>query len=513
MEDHNNSPFIPPPLPGGSEKEHSNHPANDTFLPPPLPSENNGSRPPAASKSSVPEQHDSERKKHSHKKSPAQIKKRLFVIIVVCCIVGCSIFACYRIDNHLKTSKEQSEKYDAAVQLMESNDYLNAYNAFKSLGEYKDSASKLEEVQKRSLINASIGSTVLFGSYEQDGNQSNGKEVLEWMVLDLRNGQALLISKYCLSCQEFGSSNWESSPLRGWLNGTFMDDSFSESEQSKIIPTQVKNDTGNDTQDNIFLLSIDEMNQYFSDESYFYLEHQATATDAALSEQDQLEEAQLSKGYTPIYADNSRGGWWLRSPGFDERIAYACPDGSVNTFGTFDSQYMMVRPSMRIQCYTAGSETTSQEPLNINTALLADIGRTYKEMKEQYGDVVLSDSYEGGQWFEFEDAPNVVYYFVFNDVRYEKNPDDNAECYEFMTSANILFPNLESVIPADVFKQDLLNLGLEFDGADTYLSYLSFVWSGDIFVDISQADPAFVKESDSVSVLGSHVGGPFLAAP
>lgn len=159
------------------------------------------------------------------------------------------------------------------------------------------------------------------------------------------------------------------------------------------------------------------------------------------------------------------------------------------------------------------NETTSQEPLNINTALLADIGRTYKEMKEQYGDVVLSDSYEGGQWFKFEDAPNVVYYFVFNDVRYEKNPDDNAECYEFMTSANILFPNLESVIPADVFKQDLLNLGLEFDGADTYLSYLSFVWSGDIFVDISQADPAFVKESDSVSVLGSHVGGPFFAAP
>ena len=159
------------------------------------------------------------------------------------------------------------------------------------------------------------------------------------------------------------------------------------------------------------------------------------------------------------------------------------------------------------------NETTSQEPLNINTALLADIGRTYKEMKEQYGDVVLSDSYEGGQWFKFEDAPDVVYYFVFNDVRYEKNPDDNAECYEFMTSANILFPNLESVIPADVFKQDLLNLGLEFDGADTYLSYLSFVWSGDIFVDISQADPAFVKESDSVSVLGSHVGGPFFAAP
>ena len=45
--------------------------------------------------------------------------------------------------------------------------------------------------------------TVLFGSYEQDGDAANGKEPIEWLVLDRDGDKALLLSKYALDHQSF----------------------------------------------------------------------------------------------------------------------------------------------------------------------------------------------------------------------------------------------------------------------------------------------------------------------
>ena len=45
--------------------------------------------------------------------------------------------------------------------------------------------------------------TVLFGSYEQDGDAANGKEPIEWLVLARDGDKALLLSKYALDHQSF----------------------------------------------------------------------------------------------------------------------------------------------------------------------------------------------------------------------------------------------------------------------------------------------------------------------
>ena len=50
-----------------------------------------------------------------------------------------------------------------------------------------------------------VGSTVTFGSYEQDNDTSNGKEPLEWIVLSYQDGKSLLISKYGLDCQPYNT--------------------------------------------------------------------------------------------------------------------------------------------------------------------------------------------------------------------------------------------------------------------------------------------------------------------
>ena len=60
-------------------------------------------------------------------------------------------------------------------------------------------ASSTADIRQK-LLSADIGSYVTFGSYEQDGNTANGKEEIEWLILDRdRSGKSvLLISKLAL---------------------------------------------------------------------------------------------------------------------------------------------------------------------------------------------------------------------------------------------------------------------------------------------------------------------------
>ena len=46
-----------------------------------------------------------------------------------------------------------------------------------------------------------LNSTVAFGHYEQDNSAVNGQEAIEWLVLDVQEGKALLISTYSLNCR------------------------------------------------------------------------------------------------------------------------------------------------------------------------------------------------------------------------------------------------------------------------------------------------------------------------
>ena len=43
-----------------------------------------------------------------------------------------------------------------------------------------------------------VGDMIEFGSYEQDNNEANGTEPIEWRVLDVSDGNPLLISVYGL---------------------------------------------------------------------------------------------------------------------------------------------------------------------------------------------------------------------------------------------------------------------------------------------------------------------------
>ena len=197
-----------------------------------------------------------------------------------------------------------------------------------------------------------VGDVFTFGTYEQDNDPDNGPEPVEWQVLAVEDGRVLLISKYALDAKPYNTNwvrrTWEGCSLRKWLNGEFYSRAFSPAEQERIVTvtnvnpdhptTRIKG--GKDTEDRIFLLTIDEagacfpsddarrcratayakangtyVNEYHGDSWYWLRSRGATSLTASLV---------LFSGYvnTVGYGVNNGGGYvrpamWLREMNSD----------------------------------------------------------------------------------------------------------------------------------------------------------------------------------------------------
>jgi hypothetical protein len=169
------------------------------------------------------------------------------------------------------------------------------------------------------------GNIVEFGGYE-------------WRVLEVRDGKALLLSEHVLENRTYNEENtdmtWETCTLREYLNGEFYD-SFSADDRARIADTLSANQNnlwyyeqnaqrswapigGNDTTDKIFLLSLEEVVQYFGDSGQLA----RGPSDETYWIDDGYNEARIA-----YEIDGQASGWLLRSPGFSSNRA-ACINGS-----------------------------------------------------------------------------------------------------------------------------------------------------------------------------------------
>ena len=175
-----------------------------------------------------------------------------------------------------------------------------------------------------------VGDYVVFGSYEQDNDTSNGAEPIEWLVLDKQDGRLLVISRYVLDYRQYHgkieSVTWETCALHKWLNEEFLKKAFIADDRSAIRSTTINTEGSKDTKDKIFLLSTSEAREYLDSTA-----RQCMATAYARAQ------------------GSSERFWWLRSPGSASDFAgYVYSDGDISEGGDSASNYRGVRPALWI---------------------------------------------------------------------------------------------------------------------------------------------------------------------
>lgn len=202
--------------------------------------------------------------------------------------------------------------------------------------------------------------TIEFGYYFQEDTNGDGgvdeedkKQPIKWQILSKNGDELFLLADKALDCKKYNEENkevtWETCSLRTWLNDTFFNTAFTSAEQKGITTTKVVNvdngkfgtKGGNNTEDKIFLLSLDEvaMSQYGfrSDRNYNDQARLCEVTTYAKNNGAWTEGENLSE-------------WWLRSPGdSSDSAAEVGINGYASVFG--DNVYnsvSAVRPALHM---------------------------------------------------------------------------------------------------------------------------------------------------------------------
>ncbi len=306
----------------------------------------------------------------------------------------------------------------------------------------------------------------VFGTYEQDGDESNGPEPIEWEILDENENGTLLISRYVLDSVQYNETReevtWENCSLRSWLNNDFYNTAFDDGMKASINTVTIDNEGntllgtlgGNDTSDKIFALSVSEILKYYNFNSYYtrshpYIENGDIIT-ALTGYSEQLiippTEYAISRGasHTTMtdnryieslpeygYSDSCIGktgsDWWLRTP---SDYSQACVvgrfgRGGANSLATVEYTHTGVRPalyinsSIEIQEEPIAEEEKTVEEENTPKGYINDEGYYVFGTYEQDGDE--SNGPEPIEWEILDENENgtlLVSRYVLDCVQY-----------------------------------------------------------------------------------------------
>ena len=216
----------------------------------------------------------------------------------------------------------------------------------------KEGMEKLAAEKAAAATRPKIGSAMSFGKYK-------------WRVLDAKGDKVLILTEEIIEKNrpyndENVNTTWETCTMRKYLNGEFLQ-SFSAEEQGRIVETKIANPDnlwcetpgGGDTEDKVFLLSLEEADRYFGDSGdyrnkkimdYDFDNNKWLLDDDGFGFSNAYDNARLAKNKAK--ADY----WWLRSPGGESNLAAKVQDdGSINVLGVFvndDMDEEGVRPAL-----------------------------------------------------------------------------------------------------------------------------------------------------------------------
>lgn len=210
----------------------------------------------------------------------------------------------------------------------------------------------------KDFATVNVGDEVTFGTFE-------GNPIL-WDVLDKDDESVFLISHYVLTHKTYDElgkgqdrtapTNWKKSTLRKYLNGEFLDTSFTVDEQASILTVKVTNTSSEElyktyfpeekfaknrkqcgpTKDKIYCMGWEEFINYYGIEINDNVERPEKGT-------------QFSYNAVTTGTDMEENEcWWLRSAGRDGQfVTNVYQDGRVSYANAYVNNYG-VRPVLRV---------------------------------------------------------------------------------------------------------------------------------------------------------------------
>jgi len=224
------------------------------------------------------------------------------------------------------------------------------------------------EKTNEETVSLKKGDYITLGKYEQDNDLDNGKEPIEWEVLDVEGDKALVISRYIIDAQAYNNDDkgaritWETCSLRKFLNEEFYDCAFTKKEKKLINKVTVENKTSigadfvavngvpveiKNTVDRVFCMSSDELGKYFS----FKM---GQSEDLANIEQTAYVKESIQNGLGEY--------WWIRFKGLEFNAHIVDRHGHVTTEATLRS-IIGIRPAMWVTI----NDTIMNSNININS--------------------------------------------------------------------------------------------------------------------------------------------------
>lgn len=260
---------------------------------------------------------------------------------------------------------------------------------------------------------ASIGSKIRFGSFEQDNNTKNGAEIIEWLIIDEDEEHFLVVSTYALEAMPFmgkkgDTVTWEDSLVRQWMQEEFYENAFTETEKQKIAKTTLDHWFLGDYAEKQKKLSTKKIQSYESadntEDFVFLLSYRDYQKSSAYMNESVLGHISAyvqAKGYDKsVKTESDRILLWLRPEGQPDKTNYCgyVIENDVQVAGTTDeiTSCLLIHPAMWIAKEGEGTEKNfyTEETLFV-TQEVADGTVIMKFVEETYTQVSIPPVIQG----------------------------------------------------------------------------------------------------------------------